>query len=141
MIPYASRITHHASRFTETPMPPTLTLPPGYTVRHPTLDDAAAALQVVNACEIADTGAPDYTLDDWQADWAGVDLAQDAWLISEPDGAPAAVMTVEDRGHGRIDSDGYVHPDYRGRGLGTALLRLAEARARAMIPAAPPEAR
>src|SRR5262249_12291528 len=113
----------------------------GFTLRHPTLEDVAAGLQVVNACEIADSGAPDYTLDDLRAEWAGLDLAQDAWLIHAPDGAPAAVLTLDDRGHGRIDSDGYVHPAQGGQGVGTALLRLAEARARALVPAAPPAAR
>ena len=36
---------------------------------------------------------------------------------------------------------GRVHPDYRGRGIGSYLLELAESRAREMMPLAPPHAR
>jgi GNAT superfamily N-acetyltransferase len=45
---------------------------------------------------------------------------------------------VRDLGqHARLFGDGYVHPDYRGRGIGTALARWSEGRARELVDAAP----
>ena len=43
--------------------------------------------------------------------------------------------------HVQLQADGYVHPAYWGRGIGTALLDLMEERALAHIPLAPPGAR
>jgi mycothiol synthase len=105
------------------------------------MDDLPAALVLLNACEIAETGQAEYTLDDLGAEWEELDLAHNAWLILAPEGPVVASVTLNDRGHGRIDTDGYVHPEYRGRGLGAALIHLAEARARELVADAPPGAR
>ena len=72
------------------------------------------------ACDIADLGAPDFDVDALLAEWADVDLEQDAFYA---DGV---------YGH-LVDNDarGWVHPERRGEGLGTALLDALEARARA----------
>src|SRR5262249_9290244 len=48
---------------------------------------------------------------------------------------------VTDHGYGQIWADCYVHPDFTGRGLGTTLIRLTEARARKLVANAPTGAR
>ena len=43
--------------------------------------------------------------------------------------------------HASLRGDGYVHPDFEGRGIGTALLHALEVRARKEIDLAEPEHR
>jgi mycothiol synthase len=95
-------------------------------MRAPSDTDATAVLEVIVACDIADLGAPDFTLADLQADWAapGLELEQDARVI-DGDGAIAAyaLLTRSD------DAFVLVHPQATGRGLGTLLRHWVEARA------------
>ncbi|MBF6590553.1 MAG: GNAT family N-acetyltransferase [Ktedonobacterales bacterium] len=118
------------------------TLPVGYSTRAPQHDDIPAILALMAACDIAALGTADaYTTEDILDDWSHLNLARDAWVLITPDGALAAYGTVIDYGHGQLHADGYVHPSHRGRGLGTALVRLTERRARDFIAAAPESAR
>jgi ribosomal protein S18 acetylase RimI-like enzyme len=95
-------------------------------MRPPTDADAAAVLDLIVTCDIADLGAPDYRLADLQADWAapGLELSRDGRLI-DGDGALAAYALVT----GTDDAFVIVRPQATGRGLGTLLRRWAEARA------------
>ena len=79
------------------------------------------------ARDVEDLGYPDFTLEDLRADWAtpGLDLSRDAWVVEGADGEiVASGLLLGD--HALI----YVHPAACGRGLGTALRELAEARGR-----------
>lgn len=115
-----------------------VTLPEEYTIRHARDQDAQ---QVVTLMDVCDTsfGVPRaaFPVVELQAAWAELDLERDTWLILAPDGALAAYGEFNDNGAGKLQSDGYVHPGHRGRGLGTALVRLMEARARERVDAAP----
>jgi mycothiol synthase len=88
--------------------------------------DAATALELIVARDIADLGRPDYTLEDVQADWAapGLDLARDAWFAEE-DGTALGYALLDDRGAALVT----VPPASEGRGVGTALRGAAESRA------------
>lgn len=100
--------------------------------RSPTLDDAAAVTELVIACDIAEYGAPDFELDDLLTDWRmpGFDLAEDARLMTA-DGRIVAYAALV-----RSDyADVYVHPDFRGRGIGTELRAWTEQRAAECAPA------
>ena len=57
-------------------------------VRTPTMDDLQAVFELINACDLADEGMPDHTLDELQAYWQSPDLnlATDAWLVIMPEG-------------------------------------------------------
>ena len=115
-----------------------VTLPEEYTIRHARDQDAQQVVTLMDACDTS-FGAPRaaFPVVELQAAWADLDLERDTWLILAPDGALAAFGEFNDNGAGKLQADGYVHPDHRGRGLGTALVRLMEARARERVDAAP----
>ncbi len=56
-------------------------LPSGFQVRPPTMDDLPAAFALVTACEVAEYGAPDTVVDDVREAWQGHDLAADAVMV------------------------------------------------------------
>ncbi|MFJ9422967.1 GNAT family N-acetyltransferase [Streptomyces sp. NPDC101249] len=105
---------------------PAFDLPPGYLARPAALADADAIQRLVAVCERAAHGAAPAVPDGVAARLAlpGVDPARDTVLVSGPDGTCAAWAWVRGR---RCAID--VHPGHRGRGLGTALLGWAQARA------------
>ena len=95
-------------------------------LRAPVIDDAPAVLEVLIARDIADTGEPDYTLDDLLQEWhlADVDLSADA-RVAELDGEIAGYGIV--RRQGAVVA---VDPRCEGRGVGRALLEWSELRDR-----------
>jgi mycothiol synthase len=98
----------------------------GLVSRPPTREDAQAVTDLVIACDIDEFGAPDFELDDLLTDWnrPGFELERDAVLVLERD------RVIAYAGFGRRDhADVYVHPDFRGRGIGSELLGWTERRA------------
>jgi mycothiol synthase len=88
--------------------------------------DAESVLDVICARDVADLGAPDFTLEDLRADWSrpGLALEHDARVAVGPGGAI--------RGYAILLGDDavvIVHPEAEGEGDGTVLRRWAEARA------------
>jgi len=92
-------------------------------------------LALLRATDAAVAGDSDWTLTDLRAEWAQLDLSRDAWLV-ELEGRLAGYASLQARG-GRLGSEGYVHPEQHLRGVGSELLRLVEARARAEEPSVP----
>jgi mycothiol synthase len=122
------------------PLPATLA--PGYSVRAPASEDIERVLALMIASDIAEFGEPQgVTLAELRDEWRQRDLDRDAWIVAAPDGTLAGFAYVGDRRHVRLYSEVYVHPDHFGRGIGTALVRLTEARAREHIALAPENAR
>ena len=95
-------------------------------LRAPVMDDAPAVLEVLIARDIADTGKPDYTLDDLLQEWrlGEVDLGEDARVV-ERDGQIVGYAIV--RRPGAIVA---VDPRLEDRGVGRALLDWSEERGR-----------
>jgi mycothiol synthase len=111
------------------------------TIRAPTLDDAPAVVELINACSIAAGGPPDFALHRLLQGWSGGDFAldADAWVAVAQDGRIVGYEEAQiDAQDASVELDGYVHPDFKGRGVGTRLLRLAEARARSASPGGGP---
>jgi hypothetical protein len=83
--------------------------------RAPTLQDGPAALALITARDIADFGAPDYTLEDLHEEWHGseLDLAADA-AVEDAEGSGRVVGYAIVR---RTESLVVVAPDREGRGL------------------------
>ena len=95
-------------------------------LRAPVIDDAPAVLEVLIARDIADTGKPDYTLEDILQEWrlAEVDLGEDARVV-ERDGQLVGYGIV--RRPGAIVA---VDPRFDDPKVGRALLDWSEQRAR-----------
>lgn len=119
-------------------MPVNISLPEGYTFRHARDQDAHAIINLIDAFDHS-FGNPSsgYSVVDVQEGWSKMDIERDTWVILAPDGAMASYGELNNNGSGKLFSDGYVHPDHRGKGIGTALIGAMEARAREQVEQAP----
>ena len=102
-------------------------------VRRPRETDLAQVLELMAACDLADAGEAEVAESEMQAHWRKLDLERDAWLV-ELDESLAGYADFEQLQGGRLMADGYVHPEARGRGVGSELVRLTEARAAERLP-------
>lgn len=98
----------------------------------PTLDDVDGVSELIHTCDIDEYGMPSYTRKDVLSDWQrpSFHLKTDAWTIFTTGGDLIGYAYVWEHEPGDILMSIHVHPDYRKRGVGTLLLRLAEERAR-----------
>lgn len=96
-------------------------LPPGFTQRAATTDDAQAVTLLLAQCDLADYGAADTSLDDVLDYWRreGFQIDRDAWLVYAPDGTLAACGMLWDvvGKYVRVEPSTNVLPAYRERGL------------------------
>ena len=116
-------------------------LPEGYTTRAPGREDAGAVAALIHASELADAGVSDMSLEELLDDWHSLDLAEDAVAVVAPDGTIAGYADVSNRSFVTISVYGYVHPEFRGLGIGTYLISRGENWTRERIPNAPEDAR
>lgn len=119
------------------------TLPTGFAVRAPTMNDLQAVSELFTICDIADYGTPEISLEDVRTFWQSPQfhLETDAFIAVSPAGRIIAYADLVDREHVRLYANVRVHPEYCGQGIGTHLLRLTEARAYQHILQAPTGAR
>jgi mycothiol synthase len=97
-------------------------------VRPPTLDDAEAASAVIEADERRLRGEVQWGVGDLRDWWSQLDMGRNAWLV-ESDGRVVAVGSLLQRGD-KLDGWMTVDPDFTGLGISSALVGLAEGRAR-----------
>ena len=116
-------------------------LPEGYMTRAPRRGDVEAVAALIYACELADNGASDMSVEELLDDWHSLDLAEDAVAVVAPDGTIAAYADVINRSFVTVSVYGYVHPDFRGLGLGAYLISWGETWTRERMPNAPENAR
>ncbi len=111
--------------------------------RPPKIKDLEAITELIITCEIAEHNASDYTVDDLRSEWQrpSFNLETDAWVVLTTKGQPVGYASVWHTEHQQIQMFTRVHPEYRGRGIGTLLVRLAEERARLHISKARPGTR
>lgn len=102
-------------------------LPTGLTTRAMTMDDVDLVTDLVAACEAHDAGMAEIDREDILADWtmASFELSQDS--VGVFDGT--TLVAHADVRRGKAEAN--VHPQHRGRGVGSWLLRWTEQRARA----------
>jgi mycothiol synthase len=103
-----------------------MVLPEGYATRAPERGDAKAVAALISACQIADTGETDMSVERMLDDWHSLDLAEEAVILTAPDGRIAAYADVFNRSFVIVSIYGYVHPDYREVGLGSYLVAWGE---------------
>lgn len=107
-------------------------IPAGYALRPLRPKDADAAIGLEVACETATDGSPDPAMVDgvrqtW--DKPGFDRERDSWTVVAPDGQLAAFAHLGPPDRSHLYSHGYVHPAHAGRGIGSLLVHLIDARA------------
>lgn len=105
-----------------------LELPAGLTGRPLVMSDSGAVYEVMAAQELLDTGEVAIEEADIVGDWQrpSYDVSAGTWGVFDGD---RLVAYAEYMGSSR--GDAAVHPDYRGRGIGTALAGWMQDRARA----------
>jgi mycothiol synthase len=121
----------------------TADFPTGFLVHPPEMDDLEAVYKLIEACDIADYGEPDITLDELRTEWQGpnFDMENDAWMVSAPGGRVVGYADMGQREHTRVYAIVRVLPEYVDRGIMEPLFYLSEQWARQQIPQAKPEAR
>lgn len=104
----------------------------------------AVAKLIYDVCEadgdVTVATTPEELTNDWKKE--GFNLERDAFVIETKDGR---VVGYEEFGneveHIQLYADGYVHPEFKGLGIGTSLLRAVEVRARDDMQLADPDSR
>jgi mycothiol synthase len=92
------------------------------------MDDLEAVAKLAIALDESVLGFSELTVDDVRVDWSGLDLERDAWVIEDD---RRLVGHVHVAAGGTLCADGFVHPDFLGRGIGARLVDLSEKDARA----------
>lgn len=108
-----------------------------YRLRPPTFEDLPAINALLRRVTEEDYGEPEDEAENLGIMFRALDLERDAWVVDASDGDLVAAAMVRLRHPTRVRSAGAVAPEYRGRGLGTALLDRIEARAGELARGAP----
>ncbi len=112
------------------------------TLRPAQWSDLSAVTQLIyDVCEDDGDTTVAVTEEELKSGWKseGFTLEKDAFVVQTQDGRIVGYEEFFNRhGHYDLDADGYVHPKFKGLGVGTSLLRRIEERAREEIPLAPP---
>ena len=106
--------------------------PVPYRLRSPTERDLEALTELIRSAEASEWGEPESTLQDTRRHLTSVDLSSHAWLATDPNEVAAGFIffnAVQERWWGF----GVVHPEHRGRGLGTCLLARHDSGARELL--------
>ncbi|HEX3271398.1 MAG TPA: GNAT family N-acetyltransferase [Ktedonobacterales bacterium] len=114
-----------------------LPLPTGYDARPPTRKDAGAVAEVMTTSRAAYGDEEVATAEDVLDDWQGVDLAQEAVVVTAPDGRIVGNADIYNRRNMRVSVYGNVAPSEQGRGVGMFLVNWGEEWARERMNAAP----
>lgn len=107
-------------------------LPEGYSLKAPELADVPAIAETLAAGDTYFNGSPDTDENDIKDDWVyeGFDPSTDSWMVVGPNGRVAGYAAVFKKNPGEtLEAYGGVHPEERGRGVGSTLVRLIEERA------------
>lgn len=102
-------------------------LPAGFSMRAAERDDLREVVDLIATCDVADYGSPDIDDEDVLAVWQQNDFGfdGDSWFVTGPSGVLTAYADVT---HEDSYLEIYVHPDHRGKGIGTCLRERGEAR-------------
>ena len=103
--------------------------------RTPTIEDFHTISELVEACDIAEQGVADSSMQDLACLWQhySFHMESDAWVIVSARKQFAGFACVWHRDHEEFYTFLCVHPQYRKRGIGTLLLRVAEQHARELM--------
>jgi mycothiol synthase len=110
-------------------------LPAGFRFRPPTQNDLDAVADLLLADQRADGVEPTLDAHFLRQVWSrpDFDLATDAWLVTDGAGGVVGYGQVRREEADTVGSWGVVHPEVRGRGIGSALFSLIEARTSTLL--------
>ena len=111
--------------------------------RTPTVEDLYSIAELVAACDSAEDGIADRSTRDLVSGFQhdSFHLERDAWVIVNGHKQFAGFACVWHRDHEEFSTFICVHPQYRKRGIGTLLLRMAEQHTRELMRLARPGTR
>jgi mycothiol synthase len=114
------------------------TLPAGYALRRPARGDFDAVYALTTRIALARHGEADFTRADLLADWQSEDFdrERDAWMVTRADGSLVGYAELWRDDGERVGIGVRVEPEQCGRGIGSLLRELAEARAAELGPPA-----
>jgi mycothiol synthase len=105
-------------------------------VRPATWDDLAAVAELSRTCDRHDWGTSVADEQDFRDDWnlPRMRMETDTWLVEDATGLAVgyAFVTADPLGT-EVKSIGFVHPEHRGRGIGSLLVDRVMARSREML--------
>ena len=107
-------------------------------------DVKPVAQLILDVCTADGDPTVAFTRYELEREWKspGFDLEKNAWVVETDDGRIVGHEEFNDRhAHASLIGDGYVHPEFMGRGVGTAMLRVLDARARQEMNLAEPDLR
>jgi predicted N-acetyltransferase YhbS len=111
-----------------------------FLLRPPTLDDAEAIADLINACSIEQGTGPQETEQSIRAmmEMPGLHLETDTLLaIDEGDQVVGCALVQDNPPNASLTALAEDHPQHRGKGIGTVLCRWFEERAHQAIPRPP----
>jgi len=122
------------------------TLPPEFVVRQTCMEDLHAVTDLLLACEVAEYGRNEYTYqelrEELRALWTseGFRPGPDTWVVMTYNGRCAGWSNLwfAPEEPEELFASPRVHPAWRGAGIGTYLIKLAEQRARELTTTLPP---
>ena len=114
-------------------------VPAGYELRAPTPDDLELVADVLVADQLHDDGQIVLDVDFLRDEWGrmGFDLASDAWVVVDGAGAIVGYVQAMREEPTVVESWGVVHPEHRGRGVGSSLMNRIEERASHLLAGLP----
>jgi mycothiol synthase len=99
-------------------------------IKHPQMSDAEEVTDLVALCDTEEIGEPDISLGDTLDLWNSIPLETDAWVALSPEGNQIiGYGFLEVTGKNRMDCCVFVHPQHKGRGVGSLILEKIEERA------------
>ena len=122
-----------------------LQLPKNYTLRNGTWDDLETVVKLVyDVCVDNGDASNAYSVEELREIWKDPNLIleTDTWVVTTDTGRVVGYEEFYNGdAHAYLIGDGYVHPDFMGQGIGTAMLRALDKRANQEKEKADPELR
>jgi len=122
-----------------------LNLKPGLTLRNATMDDLEAVVKLVyDVCADAGDTSIAYSVEELKEIWEDPNLIleTDTWVVTTDTGRVVGYEEFYNGdAHAYLIGDGYVHPDFMGKGIGSAMLRALGERAKEEMQKAEPDLR